>query len=264
MTETNESKNPAAPATVVLPLAELFPLCFSWENPQPLKRKIHQDLMNLGYDKVLVKRSLGRYCSRARYGYRVRAGTMRVDLNGQHVGMVTEEEADQMRHARQQHAERQARAQAVLPVPETRLPEDHLVPGRLELNVKFSDLPKPLAVQGGMKIGIQTGEGVVTAILPVKLWKKLEQAAKDYPQWVAALSGSLDRFKEGEVAIKHPALQIFEKKPKPAADSLASVPTAVAALSTVEATPPTPVEAQHSPTEIRPTLRLKNKSQKAG
>lgn len=90
--------------------------------------------------------------------------------------------------------------------------------GRLELTAKFSDLPRPLPVQGGMKIGIETGEGTVTAILPVKVWRKLERAAKDYPSWVAALSGALERFADGEIALKHPALQIFEKKARPEAE----------------------------------------------
>ena len=91
------------------------------------------------------------------------------------------------------------------------------MPGRLELTVKFSELPRPLAVRDGLKIGIQTGEGTVTAILPAKVWRKLEQAAKDYPSWVAALSGSLERFADGEIALKHPALQVFEKKARPEA-----------------------------------------------
>jgi hypothetical protein len=34
---------------------------------------------------------------------------------------------------------------------------------------------------------------------------------------VAALSGSLGRIKDGEIALQHPTVQIFEKKAKPAA-----------------------------------------------
>jgi len=83
-------------------------------------------------------------------------------------------------------------------------------------------LPQPLPVQGGLKIGIQTKEGVVTAILPPKIWRKLEQAAQaqDHPHWVAALSGSLARFADGEIALQHPSVQVFERKvrPEPAAE----------------------------------------------
>ena len=98
----------------------------------------------------------------------------------------------------------------------TPLPKESLVPGRLELTVKFSELPRPRSVQDGFKMGIQTGEGIVTAILPAKVWRTLERATQTYPQWVAALSGSLDRFAAGEIALKHPAVQVFEKKAKPA------------------------------------------------
>ena len=104
---------------------------------------------------------------------------------------------------------------AAQPPNATPLPKESLVPGRLELTVKFSELPQPLLVQDGLKIGVQTGEGIVTAILPAKVWRTLEQAAQTYPQWVAALSGSLDRFADGEIALKHPALQVFEKKARP-------------------------------------------------
>ncbi|HRZ07578.1 MAG TPA: hypothetical protein P5102_15820, partial [Candidatus Competibacteraceae bacterium] len=112
-------------------------------------------------------------------------------------------------------------AQDALPPPATPLPKEHLVPGRLELTVKFSELPRPLPVQGGLKIGVQTAEGTVTAILPAKVWKKFEQAAQTYPHWVAALSGSLERFKDGEIALQHPALQVFEKKVRPETEAQA-------------------------------------------
>ncbi|MFZ1829255.1 MAG: hypothetical protein WAW42_10900, partial [Candidatus Competibacteraceae bacterium] len=79
-------------------------------------------------------------------------------------------------------------------------------------------------VQGGLKIGVQTEEGTVTAILPAKVWKKFEQAAKTYPHWVAALSGSLERFTDGEIALQHPALQVFEKKARPEAPADAQAP----------------------------------------
>lgn len=270
MTESQESIRPVSPKTQLLPLAELFPLCFNWEQPQPLKLKIHHDLMNLGYDKALVKRSLRPYCLRSRYRYRVRAGAMRVGLQGEPAGVVTEEEAAQSRQTMLSAlpaAERKAVAQQALPPSTIRLPEENLVPGRLDLTVKFSELPKPLTVQGGLKIGIQTGEGIVTAVLPSKMWKKLEQAAAHYPAWVAALSGSLDRIENGEIALKNPAVQIFEKKAKPitAPDAIATeVPTpSVPAPATIFApatTPTAPVTTAPIAPVSRATLSLKNKS----
>jgi hypothetical protein len=196
-----------------LRLAEAYPACFDWEHPRPLKIDIHQDLMAAGHDRIAVKRALGRYCQADRYRKALRVGAPRIDWQGQPAGAVTEREAA---HARSR-VEPRAAARAALPPNATPLPKEHLVPGRLELTVKFSELPRSLAVRDGLKVGLQTGEGTVTAILPAKVWRKLEQAAQDYPQWVAALSGSLERFADGEIALKHPALQVFEKKARPEA-----------------------------------------------
>jgi hypothetical protein len=220
------------PAPELPPLAETYPACFDWERPRPLKIGAYRDLLAAGFADgsapvAALKRALARYCHRPRYWNALRAGADRVDLTGQPAGAVTEEEAAAARadlaawNARKAglpvppRPGRAASSQDALPPDATPIPEENLVPGRLELTAKFSELPKPLPVQGGIKIGIETGEGTVTAILPAKVWRKLEQAAKDYPQWVAALSGSLERFADGEIALKHPALQIFEKKARP-------------------------------------------------
>ena len=213
-----------APATVLPALIEAYPACFDWEQPRPLKIGIHQDLVAAGFEKAAIKRALGRYCNRPLYRRALQAGAVRLDLQGQASGVVA---ADEVRTApRRPRRNPSSPAKAALPANATPVPEEHLVPGRLELTVKFSELPRPLAVRDGLKIGLQTGEGIVTAILPAKVWRKLEQAAQTYPHWVAALSGSLDRFADGEIALKHPALQVFEKKVRPAAapDAKASEP----------------------------------------
>ena len=192
---------PPVPAPERLLLAESFPLCFNWERPQPLKINIHQDLMAAGHDRQAVRRALGRYCQADRYRRALQAGAPRIDLQGQPAGVVTEKEAAHARNALTPRAARVTAPRAALPPNDTPLPKEPLVPGRLELTVKFSELPRPLHVQDGLKIGIQTGEGIVTAILPPKVWRPLEQAAQTYPQWVAALSGSLDRHTGEEIVL---------------------------------------------------------------
>jgi hypothetical protein len=71
-----------------------------------------------------------------------------------------------------------------------------------------------------MKIGIQTDNALVVATLRPKAWKKLTKAAEDWPQWVAALSGTLGAQvptdKGPTIILQEPNLQVFEKKPKPA------------------------------------------------
>ncbi len=295
---------PADAPIASLSLAERFPACFNFTTPQPLKIGIRDDLLALpdGFERPAVKRFLTRYCNRPRYRRCLKAGAVRVDLQGQPAGLVTVEEAEAARTA---VAAWKAHKAGLPPPPntvaphnapttttrlpnDTPLPQENLVPGRLELTVKFSELPQPLAVQGGMKLGIQTGEGIVTAILPAKVWKKLAQAATDYPQWVAALSGALDQIKEGELVLKHPTLQIFEKKSKPSqepatatAEALASpavtsntsstsasapAPVTATTESSVHTvtTPTVPAESTSPPTVVRATLSLKGKGQKAG
>ncbi|MCP5134144.1 MAG: hypothetical protein H6976_11280 [Gammaproteobacteria bacterium] len=114
------------------------------------------------------------------------------------------------------------------------------MPGRIELTVKFSEWPSPLQVQGGMKIGIQTDAGIVTAILPLKTWRKLEQKTQGSTAWVVTLNGSLERFTNGEIVLKHPAVQFFEKKIKPEAeapaDTSAEKPKAPAASGPIAKT----------------------------
>lgn len=265
MSDPNPSPSsaPPKPAPERFPLEELFPACFDWKQPKPLKIGIHQDLIAAGHGRQAVRRALAAYVHSRRYQKALRAGAVRVDLLGQPAGAVTQAEADHAREPRPDPSK-------AIPSNDTPIPKEHLVSGRLELTVKFSELPKPLRVQDGIKIGIQTGEGVVTAILPQKVWRKLEQAAKDYPSWVAALSGSLEQFAGDVITLKHPALQVFEKKPKPAPMSEApapaaepSAPTAEAPASAVQRAEATLPEAASAPPYPKLTLKGRDTS-KAG
>ena len=206
---------PAPPTPPALPLPELFPACFDWRRPRPLKIAIHQDLIAVGHDRIAVKHALSRYCQGDRYQNALQAGAIRRDLQGRPAGAVTEGEAAYARSI----LEARAAARAARLPNATPIPQEDLVPGRLELTVKFSELPRPLRVQDGVKIGVQTGMGIVTALLPVQVWRTLERAAQDYPRWGAVLSGALDRFADGEIALKHPTLRVFEKKARAAAEA---------------------------------------------
>lgn len=245
--EAGSALAPTAPVSEGLPLAALFPDCFDWERPRPVKTNIHQDLIRLGYDKARVRRALDGYCRRRRYRSSVRAGAMRVDLQGRPAGAVTAQEAERARLARPPKAGRSV--QAMRPPPETPLPKAHLVPGRLEWTVTFSELPKTCRQSGSVTITLQTSEGVVTARLPANIWRRLEHAAKDHPQWVAALRGSLARYQDGEIVLTHLALSVTT--PIPASPAGAPAPAA-------------PVAAEPDPTVVRPTLCLKGKGQNAG
>lgn len=214
MTEPNPSPESSTPPLERLPLAELYPACFDWKKPRPLKLGIHRDLIAAGYEPKRVRRALGAYCSRPSYQKAMRPGATRLDLSGQPAGVVTETEIEL---ARASHAQRRLATDESLPndIP---LPQENLMAGRLELTVKFSALPKPLAVRDGMKVGFQTEGAVVVAVLSPKVWRKLEQAARNWPSWQGILTGQLDRQEDGALVLKQPVLQVFEKKPKPAAE----------------------------------------------
>ncbi|MEI2780645.1 MAG: ProQ/FINO family protein [Candidatus Competibacter sp.] len=154
-TDPAPASEPALP-----PLAEAYPACFDWERPRPLKIGIHLDLRARHPDvpHLALRKALAVYCDRARYLKSLKAGLLRWDLQGQPAGLVT---LEQGAIARQQlkAGKPAATGKPDLPPDATPLPKENLVPGRLELTVKFSELPRPLQVQGGIKIGIQTEEG---------------------------------------------------------------------------------------------------------
>jgi hypothetical protein len=136
--------------------------------------------------------------------------------------------------------------------------------------VKFSELPQPLRVQDGFKIGIQTEAGVVTAILPPALWRKLEQTTRQYPRWLAILSGTPKHLTGEDITLKHPTVQVFEKPAK--LDAAPADPTsASASASTTPTLDPQTSKAETSavpdsvPTlgSLYPHLSLKGRTTKA-
>jgi hypothetical protein len=217
----------AKPKKPLLDLAALYPACFNWKQPRPLKIGIREDLLAAGHDQKKLHRALAKYCSYWRYLKATQTGTPRIDLQGQPVGAVTEAE-EAMAKAKLTGTWTPPNRPASTPTPagqptpdlpiDAPLSEDNIVTGRLELTLKFSDLPKPMPVKSGMKIGIRTDSALVVATLPPKAWKKLEQAQAEWPQWVAALTGKLGTkaVADGEavIVLEQPALQVFEKKAK--------------------------------------------------
>lgn len=81
-------------------LLKTFPKAFSPENPKPLKIGIHKDILehNLTMDGTLlsseaIREALGWYCRRYPYLKATsRDNAQRIDLNGQAVGAVAENE----------------------------------------------------------------------------------------------------------------------------------------------------------------------------
>ena len=157
-----------ASATVLPALIEAYPACFDWEHPRPLKIGLHRDLLAAGLGEARVKgadlqRALARYCHRPLYRWTLRAGATRVDLHGQPAGVVTAAEVKTARaawKARQtgrpvppRPGDAPSSPKEAHPPNATPLPKEHLVPGRLELTVKFSELPRPRSGPGWLQNG---------------------------------------------------------------------------------------------------------------
>ncbi|MBP2197999.1 MULTISPECIES: RNA chaperone ProQ [Pantoea] len=99
---------------VIAFLAERFPHCFSAEGEaRPLKIGIFQDLVervqgDMGLSKTQLRSALRLYTSSWRYLYGIKAGAIRVDLDGNACGVLDEQHVE---HARKQLEEAKARVQ---------------------------------------------------------------------------------------------------------------------------------------------------------
>ena len=100
---------------VIAFLAERFPKCFSAEGEaRPLKIGIFQDLVDrvqgeMSLSKTQLRSALRLYTSSWRYLYGIKAGAIRVDLDGADCGALEEQHVE---HARKQLEEAKARVQA--------------------------------------------------------------------------------------------------------------------------------------------------------
>ncbi|MBK1642699.1 hypothetical protein CKO12_12630 [Chromatium okenii] len=211
-------------------LVALYPDCFDPSNPRPLKIGIYKDLLAAGHDPKAVRCVMTAYCHRPRYLKALQTGVMRIDLQGQPAGEVTAfHAADAQDKLAQRHSIKSSKPKPpsepklpseptpVLPLDAPLNPEN-IVSGHLELTVKLTELPTPVVVKAGMKIGVQTETALVVTTLKPKAWKKLEKAQAEWPQWVASMTGKLGaqvNSNDGTIVmLEDAAVQVFEKKAK--------------------------------------------------
>jgi ProP effector len=88
-------------AEAIKAVSALFPKAFGPR--QPLKYKIHEDLLSAGVEHKVAAAALSSHCNNPRYLMNMIEGATRVDLQGQPAGVVTAEEAAR---AQQRLAER--------------------------------------------------------------------------------------------------------------------------------------------------------------
>ncbi len=89
-------------------------------------------------------------------------------------------------------------------------------PGKLEVTIKINQLPTGVTTtpNGWKEFGLDCGGRTVTVTLRPKLFSKLETAATQWPEWVAALTGQMGPPTSDGFVLLEPNLQVFERKPK--------------------------------------------------
>lgn len=218
--DTTDTRNTTdAPTLTLSDLLTRFPVCFNFEHTRPLKIGIHRDLVALGHPIKAVRTILSRYCSRPSYRRALVVDAVRVGLDGGDAGRVTAAEvegAKQVGGFGRPVPAAKAPAQAANDV---KLEGESVVNGKIEMVCKFSELPKAVQVQGGYRFGVEQDGVRVVVTLNAKAWRKVEAAARDWPSWIAAVSGKVGAVLEGGKVIELVGanVQCFEKKQKEAA-----------------------------------------------
>ncbi|WP_207063901.1 ProQ/FINO family protein [Motiliproteus sp. SC1-56] len=111
---SQRNKNRAANQAAISQISELYPRTFDREAVKPLKIGIQDDLVADGkLPQGKIKRALASYVRSPLYYKALQAGAVRIDLNGEAAGEVTEEQAEHARAMLEKiREEKKARAQA--------------------------------------------------------------------------------------------------------------------------------------------------------
>ena len=89
------------------------------------------------------------------------------------------------------------------------------VPGKLEVTIKISEYPEAKTVENGWKEFEVDCEGrLVSITVKPKIWKKVEDAQANYPQWIVAIAGKIGPETAQGFVLLEPNIQVFERKAK--------------------------------------------------
>ena len=90
------------------------------------------------------------------------------------------------------------------------------ITGKLEITIKINEFPADVqTVENGWKsFDVDCGGKIVSVTLKPKMFKKLEDAQANYPQWVGAIAGKLGYIGKDGFVLEEPNIQVFERKPK--------------------------------------------------
>jgi hypothetical protein len=94
--------------------------------------------------------------------------------------------------------------------------EENFTEGRMDITIKINGFPNGVeTIENNWKQFYIHADGKeIEIIVRPKVFKKLEKAQEDYPEWVAAIAGKMGKLTEKGFVLEYPTIQTFEKKPK--------------------------------------------------
>lgn len=202
-------------------LFEKFPKTFFKESEQvrPLQKYIHKKIykaLNYEYSRDEISSGLALYTQNLDYCKALVEKKIRIDLEGNPCGEVSE----------QHKQDAQARIMGIAPMREPKQKKQHtsekklkrpkadeLITGKIEICIKINELPADSKTlrNGWEEFIIDTQGKMVKITVRPRTWKKLQQASRNYPVWIANIRGKIGSKIKGGFELLTPGVQIFEK-----------------------------------------------------
>jgi len=112
-----------------------------------------------------------------------------------------------------QQRKQPSRFTATKPFPPHKLPK---VAGRLEINIKITEVPNWVQTvkRGWQRFCVNANGQIVQMKVRPRTWMRLLEADKQYPYWVASITGKMGHRIKNGFELLEPAVQIYEKKRK--------------------------------------------------
>ncbi len=205
-------------------LFEKFPKTFfkEPENIRPLQKYIHKKIyktLNYEYPREEISAGLALYTQNIDYCKSLITNKIRIDLEGNSCGEVSEQHKQDAEARLMGISSMREPKQSKHHVKENKLQRpkvEELITAKLEVCVKINDLPNDSKTlrNGWEEFLIDTQGKMVKITVRPRTWKKLQEASRNYPAWIANIRGTIGPKIKGGFELLTPGVQIFEKTAK--------------------------------------------------
>ncbi len=205
-------------------LFEKFPKAFfrEAEKIRPLQKYIHKKIykaLNYEYTREDISAGLALYTQNLDYCKSLITNKIRIDWEGNDCGEVSE----------QHKQDAEARLMGITSMREPKQNKtnskeqklkrpqlEELIIGKLEICIKINELPSDSKTlrNGWEEFIIDTQGKLVKMTVRPRTWKKLQEASRNYPIWIANIRGTIGAKIKGGFELLTPGVQIFEKTAK--------------------------------------------------